>query len=226
DTTYTQCGGNYVPSNYLDSVDTVNAVAGQVNYFIGGDYFNDRFLLLTIDDIYRPIIRRSDFAALISSFFDDILTNDRLKAHIQKLKIDGPKGTDNLLNWDCDKEMAEAIAEGKTEGEANAAKAFCENWKKRIFNWAEIFFITQLRDDEPRPPNCTRVIIFAGQKKPGQNRITSDDKQNKANYLEGANLAAFDTPTAASNNFDIALLPIFTPDEPWKDIVYCIPAAP
>jgi type II secretory pathway pseudopilin PulG len=216
DAAYTRCGGNYQAANYLDPINAANAVAGEVNYFAGSTngqvasndgnkkfimasgspFINDRLLLITVDDIFRPIIRRSDF-------MNNLLNNFQEQIKQPGFVIAGPKGTDNL-----------------TCKEKSTEPSLCRNWK-------EMFFVTQLRDDEPRPPNCARVIIFAGQKKPGQNRITPDDRQNKANYLEGANLAAFATPIAATNNFDITLPPpAFMPDEPWKDIVYCIPEAP
>jgi len=216
DAAYTRCRGNYQASNYLDPVNAANAVAGEVNYFAGSingrvapndgnkkfvaasgsAFFNDRFLFITVDDIFRPIVRRSDF---MNSLLNDF------QAQIEQpgFVIAGPKGTDNLT---CKEKATDP--------------SLCRNWK-------EMFFVTQLRDDEAQPPGCARVIIFAGQKTAGQNRVTPDDKQNKANYLEGANLAAFNTPIAASNHFDFSPLPpAFSPDEPWKDIVYCIPAAP
>ncbi|MDR0775686.1 MAG: hypothetical protein LBE81_03485 [Azonexus sp.] len=229
DAAFTQCGGNYQAYNYLDPINAANAVAGEVNYFAGSinglvapndsnkkfimasgsPFINDRFLLITVDEIFRPIIRRSDFAARIS----DLLNDPTFVAHLQSLEIKGPKGTAKL---DCNKATAPPeTSETPDPSRYSSFVSFCNNWK-------EMFFITQLRDDKPRPPNCSRVIIFAGQKKPNQNRIPPNDEK-KENYLEGVNLAAFDTPKAESNDFDIALLPAFVPDEPWKDIVICIP---
>ncbi len=212
DAAFTQCGGNYQAANYLDPINAANAVAGEVNYFAGSingrvalndgnkkfimtsgsPFINDRFLLITVDEIFRPIIRRGDFmSSLLNNFREQIQQPDFV--------IAGAKGTDNLI-----------CKENTTE------PSLCRNWK-------EMFFITRLRDDEPQPPNCAWVIIFAGQKTTGQYRLTANDRQNKANYLEGVNLAAFDTPIAASNDFNITLPPVFAPDKPWKDFVICIP---
>lgn len=212
---YTRCGGNYQASNYLDPANSANALAGQFNYFAGStnnrvasnaanksfvmannQHFNDQFLLITVDDIFRPIIRRSDFSAQISS----LLSDSQLATHLQGLLIAGPKGTNNL---DC------AVI---TASVAN--QSFCKNWK-------EMLFVTQL-PSPPSPSTCNRVIIFAGQKQTGQSRITSAEKSNKANYLEAPYLNDFVTPVALSNNF--ANTSPFNPNQPWLDIVKCIPA--
>lgn len=219
DPVYSQCGGNYVASNYLDPGDVANAIAGQVNYFAGsingrvasndgnkrfvmasGPHFNDRFLWITVDDIFRPIIQRNDFSIQINSF----ISSEDIRNQVNNLSFwvnSGPKGTDNL---NCD----------MISDQSN--KKFCKNWK-------EMFFITQL----PSPtPTCSRVIIFAGQKTSGQTRMTPANKQDKRNYLEGRNLDAFDTPTALSNDFDFDNPPAFVPSQPWKDIVRCIAESP
>jgi len=205
DAAYTQCGGNYIAANYLDPLDAANAIKGQFNYFSGSinnrvaldsgnkqfvmadsAHFNDRFLWVTADDIFRPIMRRGDFALQISALFD------YFQAQIQQpgFSIAGPRGTDKLT---CPK------------------PSFCQNWK-------EMFFLTQSRAPSPA---CATVMIFAGQRTTGQSRATPADKLDKKNYLEEPNLSAFATPTALADGFDGPS--VFTPNQPWKDIVKCIP---
>lgn len=219
DAAYTQCGGNYLAANYLDAHDAANAVAGQVNYFIGSinnrvavdennkqfvmtnnPHYNDRFLPITSDDIFRLIIRRSDFSAQISNLLD----NPVFQAHLNSIVIAGAKGTDNL---NC-------------EAMPNAdSKLFCKNWK-------EMLFLTQLATPSPitinglPSPVCNRVAIFAGRKIVGQSRTTSTEKENKSNYLEEPNLSAFAIPTAHSSGFNG--ISAFTLHQPGADITRCI----
>lgn len=91
DPVYTQCGGNYDARKYLDSYNISDAVSGEVNYFTGSTnnrvalnannkrfvqasngHYNDQFLFVTVDDIFRPIIRRSDFSQQITTLMNDL----------------------------------------------------------------------------------------------------------------------------------------------------------
>ena len=215
DPTYTQCGGNYDARNYLDSYNNSDAISGEVNYFAGStnnrvalntnnkrfvmannNHYNDRFLFITTDEIFRPIIQRSDFSTQINAIMND--------PYFQSEAISGPKGTDEI---ECD-------------NLAPANQAFCTNW-------LEMLLLTQL----PAPAsiiingtpttNCSRVLIFGGQKTVNQVRLTASDKANPANYLENPNLAAFAIPTAASNNFTGTST--FNANTPSADLLTCIP---
>ena len=105
---YTQCGGNYDARNYLDSYKNTDAVSGEVNYFTGStdnriatnsnnkrfvmtlnSHYNDRFLFITTDDIFRPIIRRSDFSAQITALMND--------PYFQNVNISGSKGSGSII---------------------------------------------------------------------------------------------------------------------------------
>jgi hypothetical protein len=68
---------------------------------------------------------------------------------------------------------------------------------------------------------CSKVLIFGGQKTATQVRLTTTDKSNPANYLEGQNLAAFATPIAISSNFDGASN--FDFNNPSTDLLRCLP---
>lgn len=211
DPAYVKCGGNYDARNYLDAYNVADAIGGQVNYFSGStnnrqapstankifvladnDHFNDRFLFITAEDIFRSIIKRSDFSTSIDSLMTQLIP---VIQAMSTSDIAGPKGTDNL---NCN-------ALGEPD------RTFCMNWK-------EMLFLTQL----PAPSaSCSRILIFAGQRVAGQVRVTAIDKDNKANYLESANLTAFDVPIAASGSFSGAAM--FNSNTPGADIVRCIP---
>jgi hypothetical protein len=227
DPAYAQCGGNYDARNYLDPYDAANAVAGQVNYFATGtnhrvaagtgnepfvmtrgNHYNDRFLTITVDDIFQPIIRRSDFAAQIAALLDDSDLRAQVETgHAQTVAVSGSatKGADNL---NC----------GSIANSAN--RAFCKNWK-------EMLLLTQLPsaasidiDGAPTPP-CHRVLLFAGQRTATQVRNSATDKLDPANYLEGDNLAAFATPTAHTATFSGSST--FSWRSPGSDILRCLP---
>ncbi len=58
------CGGNYTASNYLDSQGAINNSAVTAGHFIAGNRsgtFNDRFIVITADDIFNAVRRRVDF---------------------------------------------------------------------------------------------------------------------------------------------------------------------
>ena len=68
------CGGNYAPSNYLEASGSVNnavisPTAGAVTEFVAGSRdgdSNDRLLVITPQDIFDAIERRSDFAGALA----------------------------------------------------------------------------------------------------------------------------------------------------------------
>lgn len=210
-----QCGGNYDARNYLDSYDFANAISGQVNYFTGSlnnlvasntgnkqfvsasnGHYNDRFLAVTVEDVFRPIIRRSDFAGAIANLLDD--------PYFQTVPIAGPKGTDNVV---C----------GST-GASN--QAFCTHWKDMLL-LTQLSPPSSITIDGVPSPVCSRVLVFGGQRAAGQVRATAADKSNKSNYLEGSNLAAFSTPVANSGSFNG--VSAFTASNPSADVVRCLP---
>ncbi|WP_300453588.1 hypothetical protein [Accumulibacter sp.] len=220
DPAYLECGGNYDARNYLDAFDSAHAVAGQLNYFDGStnrrvasssgnkkfvlvdsDYFNDRFEFVTVDQIFDPLIRRRDFAAMIGILApsDDpggrLLDDPTFQAHLKTIVISGSKGTDRL---DCSCKNPPACT---PPARGDAFQEFCDNWK-------EMLFLTQLPtpsriliDGVSSSFDCSRVLLFAGRKTAAQSRATSADKANPLNYLENANASSFGVPTASSSAF-------------------------
>jgi hypothetical protein len=124
---YTQCGGNYDVRNYLDAYNSSDAISGEVNYFTGStnnrvalnasnkrfvlaknDHYNDQFLFVTTDDVFRPITRRSDFSSQISALMND--------TYFQSVVITGSKGTASVI---C-------------SGLSTANQTFCANWLEML----------------------------------------------------------------------------------------------
>ncbi|MDO8294191.1 MAG: hypothetical protein Q7T29_15225 [Gallionella sp.] len=173
---------------------------------------NDVMLWITPGDIFEHIKKRSDFSSQINNLLDD--SNFRLQVelgHPETVAVSG-MGTKGTGNINCG-----AIA--------NAAnRTLCNNWK-------EMLLLTQL----PAPSSitiasngvpgtigpCARVLIFGGQRTAAQVRLTGGDKSDPANYLEGDNLTAFATPTAASGNFSGAST--FDTNNPSVDLLRCLP---
>jgi hypothetical protein len=225
DPAYIQCGGNYDAQNYLDSYNVSDAVIGEINYFAGStnnrvalnannkrfvmtnnNHYNDQFLLVTTDDIFRPIIRRNDFSAQITALLNDAT----FIAHLQSTSIVGGKGTNNV---NCN----------NTSNADN--KTFCDNWKEMLL-LAQLpllpptnITITNNGVSTVTGP-CNRVVIFGGQRTSFQIRLTAANKDDPANYLEGANLTAFTTSPPPASNFSGALT--FQANSPSTDLLRCI----
>lgn len=226
----TQCGGNYDAQNYLDAFDNADAVVGEVNYFVGStnnrvasdgnnkrfvaaetDHYNDRFLPVTVDDIFNPIIKRSDFATAISNLLDDA-----------DLRLQVETGHPETVDV--------SSGEGKEKGTYNLRCNDIENTDNSKFcrNWLEMLFLTQLPspspvtiDGAPSATNCNRVLLFSGRKTIGQNRNTAVEKANKDNYLENTNASSFSVPIAFASNFVGAST--FSSGTASTDVVRCLP---
>ncbi|MER2624600.1 MAG: hypothetical protein ABTS22_11780 [Accumulibacter sp.] len=219
DAAYSECGGNYDARNYLDSYDSADAIGGQVNYFAGStnnrvapntsnmrfvmsttDHYNDRFAFISVDDLFNPVMRRSDFAQAI----DNLLDTPTFQTYLQSIVAAGNKGTFNI---DCS---------------AAPDPIFCANWK-------EMLFLTQISPPSPitingatSPLPCGRVLIFAGRKSVGQSRSDALEKADKRNYLEGLNVSSFAVPNATATAFSGSLAG-FSAASPATDLVRCLP---
>jgi type II secretory pathway pseudopilin PulG len=190
-----------------------NIIFGDVEVNIAGSIVkiaNDKILTITTDDIFRPIIRRSDFAQQIGFLLDD--PDFRLQVetgHVGKTVAISGAGTKGADNIDC------------TSIGIPVNREFCNNWK-------EMLLLTQLPstssitiDGSLTAAICNRVLIFGGQRFTGQVRATTTDKSSPANYLQAPNLAAFAVPVANSSNF--SGLSAFVVNNPSADVLRCLP---
>lgn len=236
DAAYNQCGGNYDAKNYLDTYDSLYSIAGEVNYFSGStnnrlatnsdnkrfvfaknDYYNDRFIFISVDEIFRSFIKRSDFSAQISALLNDpdfISILNEITITSAATLPPNVKGTGNLgINCEC---SPPSCLSNKSIANINN-QTFCKNWK-------EMLLLTELSPPMPiiidgsvTAVNCNRVLIFGGQKMGVQARLDDTDKSDPANYLEDTNLIAFNTP-----NNDFNGVSTFNAANPSTDILRCI----
>jgi type II secretory pathway pseudopilin PulG len=189
-----------------------NIISGDIEVNIAGSpvkIANDRILTITTDDIFRPIIRRSDFRDQIRYLLDDADLRLQVETgHVLTTVAVSGIGTKGADNVDCN-----AIG--------NAAnKKFCLNWKEMLL-LTEFTLPSSIKIDSVINPSCKRVLIFSGQKFGSQVRDSTTDKSNPANYLEGQNLAAFATPIANNNNFSGWYT--FDMNNPSADLMRCLP---
>ena len=214
DPAYAQCGGNYDARNYLDPYISSNAATAPSNYFSGSlnnrvttntfnrlmamaasAHNNDRFLLITPDEIFRRVMRRADFPARISSLLKDV--------YFQSVVIAGNKGTDNV---NCNLLDAGNIS-------------FCKNWLEMLL-LTQLPSPSPVSIDGTFTGDCSRVLIFGGMKNATQLRLSVSNKTSPSNYLEGVNLAAFATPVALASSF--AGFSMFNVNHPSTDILSCL----
>jgi hypothetical protein len=213
---YTQCGGNYEARNYLDPYNKFNASFEGLNYFSGGtndrlahtdknkrfvltqnSHYNDRFMLITVDDIFRPIIRRSDFSNQVTALMND-------PYFLTAIPSNNNKGIgDNICN-----------------SQLPNNQTFCTNWKEMLL-LATLPTPSSIVIDGASTGICRRVLIFGGQKTITQTRLTPTEKANPANYLENTNLAAFAIPIAHSSQF--TGFSTFNANNPSAELLRCIP---
>lgn len=185
-----------------------NVISGDTEVVISGatvKIANDKILAITIDDIFRPIIRRSDFSGNISALLNDAA----FIAHLQSTPITGTKGTNQV---DC------------STPSTISNRTFCANWKEMLLltRLTPTSNITIFVNGTPTTFGpCGRVLIFGGQKNTGQSRVTTADKSAPANYLENQNLAAFAIPNAISGNFSGNY--DFNVNNPSADLLRCLP---
>jgi len=214
DPAYAQCSGNYDARNYLDPYVLSNTATEPTNYFsgslnnrvttntfnsliaIGGSaHNNDRFLLITPNEIFRMVMRRADFSAQVSSLLNDV--------YFQSVTIAGNKGTDNV---NCN--LLDAVN-----------RYFCKNWIEMLL-LTQLPTPAPVSIDGALTVNCSRVVIFGGMKNTTQLRLSASDKTSPANYLEGVNLVAFATPVALASHF--AGTSAFNAKHPSSDVISCL----
>lgn len=215
----TECKGNYDARNYLDTYSLENAISGELNYFADStnnrqasdasnkrfvlaqnQYYNDRILAITVDELFKPIIKRTDFSASIFALMNDA----DFVSHVNdsSLAIAGTKGT-NSINCSLAPNLS-----------------FCNSWKEMLLLTELPIPSTITIDGLETATVCDRVLVFSGQKTSTQTRVTDTEKSNPANYLEGSNLSSFNTPIASDSEFNG--LSVFDPENPSADVVKCL----
>jgi len=241
----TQCGGNYDARNYLDPV-LATALGGATNYLSGsnaatgvtgdsdpsndpdpakpmltdgnvfvsgGNFFadacngqgcnqlaNDIGMRITPEMLFGALRKNANFRADINSLLDRIVACLR-----DEIASGNPLGTGKIA----------AANNNPCFGQDVPPLGYYPHWREMLFTAA------------PATVNgvsCAGALLFGGQRAPGQVRITSGDKANAANYLEGVNLAAF---TSGAHSFvgPNTLDRVGPGQSAEQDIVRCIPAS-
>ena len=165
-----------------------------------------------MEQIFDPLIRRSDFRDAIGNLLGDAT----FRAHLQTIVVAGNKGTDNL-DCRCNKDPCGPPVSPPDPPSVRQFQDFCENWKEMLF----LTRVTPPITINGASHTCNRVLIFAGRRTAGQSRSTSIEKANPANYLEGANATSFHVPTASATDF--AGASVFNWRTPATDLLRCLP---
>jgi type II secretory pathway pseudopilin PulG len=249
----TQCGGNYDAANYLDPA-TAGALGGPTNYLAnanhafgvtdpaapkalslqgkvfasagkflpgacaGGDCTlaaNDVGLPLTGDTLFAAIRKHAYFRTDINSLLDRMvfcLRDQIVAGGFTPAAIAG-------FTPPADK-SAGRIPDHACYDSSQNPRGYYDHYKELIFVAKPNTGNFTVNGD----PNCSGVLLFAGQRGGAQQRATAAQKNAPANYLEGGNLASF---TAAGTTFGSVGSPILLdrspPQAPEQDIARCIP---
>ncbi|MBI4998554.1 MAG: hypothetical protein HZC22_17000 [Rhodocyclales bacterium] len=97
-------------------------------------------------------------------------------------------------------------------------------------NWQDMYYFARPRTGFPDflvnvdgvDQSCKALLIFAGQRGPGQSRVTLAERSNLANYLEGSNLASF-TGLGRTFSGQSTFGPESATQLAQQDIVRCVP---
>lgn len=288
------CRGNYVAANYLDtdvasgfsnaaaSLDVNDltkfiAALNSDNTPVANDRFNDKLAVITAQEIFTEIAKRSDFLPTLVDSDPAIGLLGALAACLSEYGKRNNPGAKRALPWaarpnlaeyqlatsypDTDKQfsgrapysVANSVADTpNTLPAANVLLSQCPGWAsvdEFWNNWKDHYFYAVAKAYSPESPDSDKpdpcsaagqecltvdgvgrfaaVLVFSGERRtsPQQNRNTvadatyaSTDKDNPANSLEGANLAAI------QNNAPSAAAPRNFSKLAGNDILICIQA--
>ncbi len=258
---YRECGGNYDARQYLDPYLTAQTINGQANYFSSGEVapdtgnktfvladnasYNDRLDFVQVDDIFNPLIKRNDFALLVSLMLDHFKAkNDAIKLENDAIdRRNQGKIAQNLINAAAGQPLLplepllpRTIIAGP-KGTDNLGcppedstlsiplPTFCKNWKEMLFltelpTATPIEIVSVVTGVNQNVETCGRVLIFAGRRSATQIRLTAADRSNKQNYLESPNNTSFAVPVASSTSFKG--FDNFVADNASADVMRCL----
>ncbi|HUW51579.1 MAG TPA: hypothetical protein VMV75_11255 [Sulfuricella sp.] len=224
------CGGNYDVRNYLDTYTAANAINSILNYFPGSTNnalaantsnkavttqsipinYNDHFITISADDIFRRIKLRSDFKSDIDTIMGDLAAClNNLDPAALPVASSGNKGIDNVIT------ACPAVGTKKIN--------ILNNWADNLL-YAKLPTPTAITiNGTPSPNPCAAVLIFGGERTTrtvaplvAQTRALSTEKTDATMYLEGANATSFPGGTAYSG------ISAYTATTPSADVVACI----
>lgn len=226
------CGGNYTASNYLDNdtdhgIDnaTVSPTAFSVTQFIAGVVrsasgnvvVNDNLVFITRNDIFNAIKKRTDFHTFVET---TLLTGS--SACLATTLPPPVTLTFGLTTPFVTEGPGTSIAPLQTgRVPQSCLPSPTDNWQDNLL-YAKCISGTQcITLYTPAALPCRGVVIFAGERTAGQDRVTNLQKNSWNNYLEdapSANLTAFTTGTTTFSGSTT-----YSPASPSTDVFACIP---
>jgi len=226
------CGGNYTPSNYLDSDAgisannaTVSATANAINTFFNAGAsakINDQIIYITSSDIFNAVKKRSDFGTFVNAMLSDALNN------VQNYKYStGNLPTPVYITFSntaapSDSTSSTSTASGNIyHGKIpkNMLSPQYQNWQDNI-QYGKCTFGNCLTQGFGN--YCDGIIIFSGERNSSLNLIrTVANKNNSNNYLESPVASPFSFLPYSPNNFSGATS--YNPGSPSADVLKCIP---
>ncbi len=178
-----ECGGNNVVATYLEGTDPIYSgtapLANAVTTLTlstpasaqNGTY-NDQGLTITSAEVFERIKKRTDFSADVGTLLD------KFSSELNALPSTSlSTGFATVMSGTACPVIAAA-------GNQKDDYVRC-NWKNNLQYAAPATPLTL--NGAP----CNAVLFLAGARTSSQNRITSADKTNVGNYLEGGNAALF-----------------------------------
>lgn len=161
---------------YLESL-TIERGNGPVG--VASANSNDRLAVITTADIYRLLKRRPSYSAWLQQVLQasaDCLSKSALPA---------PLAAESLGAL----QLGQFPALSRLSGACTT-----QSLRDAVGNWSEMMRYARCSDGSEcltgSSGKCRGVLLFGGERGPGQVRTTVPEKQNLANYLEAPTLAA------------------------------------
>lgn len=183
---------------------------------------NDRGLALTTDELFGALRKNANFRVDLSSLLD------RVWGCARDFIATGGSGTAQPIPGYT--EPADKIS-GRLPNTSPDNACFANVPPIGYFaNWQDMYFVALPRSGYPDflvttdgvVQSCKAVLVFAGQRGPGQSRVTLSERSNLANYLEGSNLASF-TGLGRTFSGQSTFGSISATQLAQQDIVRCVP---
>ncbi len=195
------CGGNYTPSNYLDSDATIsannatpNATANATTQFFASGAtanINDQVIFITKNDIFNAIKKRNHFDTFVSTLLSAATAclgslPNPVTINFNTL-VDTPVTTTTPP-------VGGILYTGRIPSSALTVTACANSNKNLVSQWRDNLLYAACTSSSCLTGGYRGVVIFAGEKNSSlsQQRITNTDKNTWGYYLE-------DTITPYSN---------------------------
>lgn len=212
----TECGGNYVVANYLDTAQLAPVFTSTNG--ASGDTGSQP----------KPVSTKGKIPTPENALANDIglsLGSDALFGAIRKnnhFRSDVNTMLDRIVSCLRDSTISTGY------GHPPDSSCYDENQHPRGYytHYKEMLFLSRPSGtfSVNADSTCTAALLFAGQRNSSQQRITSPQKNDIANFLEGSNSTGYAASTAAFAGD--TLFGAAPPQAAAQDIVRCVPNTP